>query len=83
MRNPQRGHSHLTDLTHLTHLTDLTHPMNTKDFLRLGVPLREAAKRATDFVAQFVLRGGDPTRLLGVWVHITSFGDNISPWRGV
>jgi len=33
--------------------------MNTKDFLRLGVPLGEATRRATDFVAQFVLQGGD------------------------
>src|SRR6185312_290402 len=37
--------------------------MNTKDFLRLGVPLGEATKRATDFVAQFILRGGDKSRL--------------------
>ncbi|MGA2853283.1 MAG: hypothetical protein ABSE90_04010 [Verrucomicrobiota bacterium] len=32
--------------------------MNTKDFLRLGVPLGEATRRATDFVAQFILGGG-------------------------
>ncbi len=37
--------------------------MNTKDFLRLGVPLGEATRRATDFVAQFVLRGGDTAKL--------------------
>lgn len=37
--------------------------MNAKDFLRLGVPLGEATRRATDFVAQFVLRGGDTSRL--------------------
>lgn len=37
--------------------------MNTKDFLRLGVPLGEATRRATDFVAQFVLGGGDKSRL--------------------
>ncbi len=37
--------------------------MNTKDFLRLGVPLGEAARRATDFVAQFILGGGDKSRL--------------------
>jgi tRNA-splicing ligase RtcB len=37
--------------------------MNTKDFLRLGVPLGEAARRATDFVAQYVLQGGDTTKL--------------------
>ena len=37
--------------------------MNTKDFLRLGVPLGEATRHATDFVAQFILSGGDKSRL--------------------
>jgi tRNA-splicing ligase RtcB (3'-phosphate/5'-hydroxy nucleic acid ligase) len=37
--------------------------MNTKDFLRLGVPLGEATRRATEFVAQYVLRGGDTGKL--------------------
>jgi tRNA-splicing ligase RtcB len=37
--------------------------MNTKDFLRLGVPLGEATRRATDFVAQFILGGDDKSRL--------------------
>ncbi len=37
--------------------------MNTKDFLRLGVPLGEATRRATDFVAKYILTGGDKTRL--------------------
>src|SRR5437867_8912337 len=37
--------------------------MNTKDFIRLGVPLGEATRRATDFVASFILAGGDKTRL--------------------
>ena len=37
--------------------------MNTKDFIRLGVPLGEATRRATDFVAKFILGGGDKTRL--------------------
>lgn len=37
--------------------------MNAKDFLRLGVPLGEATRQATDFVAQFVLSGGDTSRL--------------------
>jgi tRNA-splicing ligase RtcB len=37
--------------------------MNAKDFLRLGVPLGEATRRATDFVAQFVLRGGATSKL--------------------
>lgn len=37
--------------------------MNTKDFIRLFVPLGEATRRATGFVASFVLAGGDKTRL--------------------
>ena len=37
--------------------------MNAKDFLRLGVPLGEATRRATDFVARYVLRGGDTAKL--------------------
>src|SRR5437660_6603962 len=37
--------------------------MNTKDFNRLGVPLGEATRRATDVVTSFILSGGDKTRL--------------------
>ncbi len=37
--------------------------MNAKDFLRLGIPLGEATRRATDFVAQYVLSGGDKSKL--------------------
>ena len=37
--------------------------MNAKDFIRLGVPLGEAIQRATDFVARFILGGGDKARL--------------------
>ena len=37
--------------------------MNTKDFIRLGISLGEATRRATDFVSQFILSGGDKTRL--------------------
>ncbi len=37
--------------------------MNTKDFLRLGVPLGQATRVATDFVARFILGGGDKSRL--------------------
>jgi len=37
--------------------------MNTKDFIRLGVPLGEATRRATDFVAKFILSGGEKGRL--------------------
>jgi hypothetical protein len=32
--------------------------MNTKDLLRLGVPLGEATRRAADFVAKFIQGGG-------------------------
>jgi RNA-splicing ligase RtcB len=37
--------------------------MNTKDFIRLGVPLGEATRRATDFVSKFILGGGDKSQL--------------------
>src|SRR5438105_14899687 len=37
--------------------------MNAKDFLRLGVPLGKATRRATDFVSKFILGGGDKSRL--------------------
>ncbi len=37
--------------------------MNTKDFLRLGIPLGEATRRATEFVAQYVLQGGETSKL--------------------
>lgn len=37
--------------------------MNTKDFLCLDVPLGEATRRAADFVARFILGGGDKSRL--------------------
>src|SRR5512137_1090941 len=37
--------------------------MNTKDFIRLGVPLGEATRRATDFISKYILSGGDKARL--------------------
>jgi tRNA-splicing ligase RtcB len=37
--------------------------VNTKDFIRLGVPLGEATRRATDFISKFILSGGDKSRL--------------------
>src|SRR5436309_4506004 len=37
--------------------------MNAKDFLRLGVPLGEAQRRAIDFISKFILGGGDKSRL--------------------
>jgi tRNA-splicing ligase RtcB len=39
--------------------------MNAKDFLRLGVPLGEATRRATDFISKFILGGGDKSSLHG------------------
>jgi len=58
--------------------------MNTKDFLRLGVPLGEATRRATDFVAQFILGGGDKSRLheevAAIVANPSSFVDD--PLRG-
>jgi len=54
--------------------------MNTKDFIRLGVPLGEATRRATDFVAKFILGGGDKTRLeaevKAIVAHPASFLDD-------
>lgn len=37
--------------------------MNTKDLIKLGVPLGEPMRRAQDFIAQFVLGGGDKSRI--------------------
>ena len=37
--------------------------MNIKHFIRLGVPLGEATRRATDFVSKFILTGGVKIRL--------------------
>jgi tRNA-splicing ligase RtcB (3'-phosphate/5'-hydroxy nucleic acid ligase) len=37
--------------------------MNTKDLIRLGVPLGEPMRRAQDFIAQYVLGGGDKSRI--------------------
>ncbi len=37
--------------------------MNTKDLLRLGVPLGDATRRAADFLSRYVLSGGDKSRL--------------------
>jgi tRNA-splicing ligase RtcB (3'-phosphate/5'-hydroxy nucleic acid ligase) len=37
--------------------------VNAKDLLRLGVPLGEATRRATDFISKFILGGGDKSRL--------------------
>ncbi|MDB6039469.1 MAG: rtcB [Verrucomicrobiales bacterium] len=37
--------------------------MNARDLTRLGVPIGEAQRRAVDFVATFILRGGDKARL--------------------
>lgn len=37
--------------------------MNAKDLIRLGVPLGEATRRATDFISKYILSGGNKTRL--------------------
>src|SRR5688572_10087627 len=37
--------------------------MNTKDLIRIGVPLGEAQRRAIDFITQYVLKGGDKSRI--------------------
>jgi tRNA-splicing ligase RtcB len=37
--------------------------MNARELLRLGVPLGEPSRRATDFISRHVLAGGDRTRL--------------------
>jgi tRNA-splicing ligase RtcB (3'-phosphate/5'-hydroxy nucleic acid ligase) len=37
--------------------------MNAKDLLRLGVPLGQPTRRATDFLSKFILGGGDKMRL--------------------
>ena len=37
--------------------------MNTKDLLRLGVPLGEPLRRAVDFISAYRLQGGDMSRL--------------------
>src|SRR5580658_11381183 len=58
--------------------------MNNKDFLRLGVPLGEATRRATDFVAKFILGGGDKSRLreevAAIVADTSAFADE--PLRG-
>ena len=52
--------------------------MNTKDFLRLGVPLGEAIRRATDFVAQFIPGGGAfPER----GIYSASTREVVGRWR--
>ncbi len=37
--------------------------MNTKQLIELGVPLGASQRRATDFIAKFILAGGDKARL--------------------
>ena len=37
--------------------------MNIKDLLRLGVPMGQATRLATNFVAKFILGGSDKSRL--------------------
>src|SRR4051812_44591325 len=37
--------------------------MNTKDLIRVGVPIGNPLNQARDFIAQYVLTGGDRTRI--------------------
>jgi hypothetical protein len=37
--------------------------VKASDFLRLGIPLDEATRRATDFASQFILNGGVKIKL--------------------
>jgi len=39
--------------------------VNTKDFLHLGVPLGESTRRATDFVAKYILGGVSQSPFFG------------------
>src|SRR5664279_4591034 len=58
--------------------------MNTKDFLRLGVPLGQAARRGMDFISKFILGGGDKSRLheevAAIFANPSAFVDD--PLRG-
>ena len=37
--------------------------MNTKEIIRLGVPMGRATRQATDFISRYILAGGDKSRL--------------------
>src|SRR3989442_13768460 len=52
--------------------------MNAKDLLRLGVPLGEPMRRATDFISQFVLSGADKVRIED---EVKAIVNNPSPFR--
>jgi hypothetical protein len=54
--------------------------MNTKDFLRMGVPLGQATRRATDFVARFILSGGDKANS-GLACHLLPRAKEFAPSR--
>jgi tRNA-splicing ligase RtcB len=58
--------------------------MNTKDLLRLGVPLGQATRRATDFISKFILGGGNKSRLheevAAIVANPSAFADH--PLRG-
>jgi hypothetical protein len=45
--------------------------MNAKDFIRLGVPLGEATRRSTDFVAKFIFDGGAHQRVDHCVKHVS------------
>jgi hypothetical protein len=52
--------------------------MNAKDFLRLRVPLGEATRRATDFVAKFILGGCDKN----AWENLDWAGKDVNARKG-
>jgi len=58
--------------------------MNNRDLIQLGVPLGEPMRRGTDFIARFVLAGGDKSRLAdevkAILGNPSSFRDD--PLRG-
>jgi len=58
--------------------------LNTKDLIRLGVPLGEAQRRGVDFISRYILKGGDKTRLdeevKAIVANPASFSDD--PLRG-
>lgn len=58
--------------------------MNTKDLIALGVPPGEATRRGIDFIANFVLKGGDRLRLPQEVTAIVSAPANFTadPIRG-
>lgn len=70
----------LPDSRFTSAVTRIIHELNAKDFLRLGVPLGEATRRATDFVSRWILGGGDkfrlPEEVMAVIANPAAFADD-------